>query len=304
MSANGGKCGVTSRSVRRQTNASRRNRATPIADVSSKLRNSSTKQPIDKATSSSSDCTMTDDEENGSQIISISLDDLKNYVSKAVKSAINELNTDLATRIDFMEGKLTDILKKVDNDVKTLDMNLDKLCKEIESVKQNKESNSAAVKGCDKPIETAMTEVMREKDERERKKKNVIIFNVPESKSKDIKQKIEHDEANINELVGILEINPSIHKVIRLGKADDKKCRPILLKLETEEQRHLFLSSAKKLGKLNPDNIIKKYSIKKDLTKIELDQEKSMIKELNERRKKGEEVTIRNGKIVQRIGTH
>jgi hypothetical protein len=231
--------------------------------------------------------------------VTLSLDELRSVVDVVVSKIIDSLKSELAQRLDDIDNQFLDLKCSISSKLEDVKK---ELCAKTDKIHQNHVTNNTTgpVKTFVKPIETAINEAMREKDERESKKKNIILFNVAESKSKVIQNRVEHDVANVKELVDILEINPDIKNMIRLGKADDSKVRPILLKLESEGQKEQFLSNAKKLGKLNHDDIRKKIVIKKDLTKFELEQERTLVRELKERRQKGEELFIRNGRIVQR----
>ena len=74
------------------------------------------------------------------------------------------------------------------------------------------------------------------------RKKNIILFNVPECNVKDIQKRVKHDVAHVKELTDTLEINPDIKNIIRLDKVDDSKMRPILLKLESARTKYSSFS--------------------------------------------------------------
>jgi hypothetical protein len=164
----------------------------------------------------------------------------------------------------------------------------------------NKPQTTVNSNAIDNPIETAVNLAMKEQDERESKTKNILLFNIPESKNKDSKIRIDDEKKKVHDLSDILQINPVIKNLIRLGKFDENKTRPLLLNLENEVHKKEFLSHAKNLGSLNADDPMKKIVIKKDLTKLEREDEKALVIQLKERRKHGEDLVIRNGKIVIR----
>jgi hypothetical protein len=268
-----------------------------------KLRNNESKTSNETVTSDSYEDSIINEKNSGKQLISISVDDLEKYISTAVNKAMNELSLDLARRLDFIEKNITQKFQNIEADTRLIINNVDKMGAKIDKINTaiaKNESNTISAKSTvlDKPIEMAVNFALREQDERESKSKNIILFNIPESENKDFKIRIDYDIAKVKEITDTLEINPVIEKVIRLGKFDENKQRPLLLKLLDTEEKEDFLINAKKLGRLNPDDPRKRVVIKKDLTKNERELEKILVVELKERRTHGEKLVIRNGKIV------
>jgi hypothetical protein len=268
-----------------------------------KLRNNESKTSNETVTSDSYEDSIINEKNSGKQLISISVDDLEKYISTAVNKAMNELSLDLARRLDFIEKNITQKFQNIEADTRLIINNVDKMGAKIDKINTaiaKNESNTISAKSTvlDKPIEMAVNFALREQDERESKSKNIILFNIPESENKDFKIRIDYDIAKVKEITDTLEINPVIEKVIRLGKFDENKQRPLLLKLLDTEEKEDFLINAKKLGRLIPDDPRKRVVIKRDLTKNERELEKILVVELKERRTHGEKLVIRNGKIV------
>ena len=188
---------------------------------------------------------------DGETTVTLSINELRLVVGNAVSQIINELKSELSQRFDDLDSQLLDLTRSIASkfdDVTKYSKESNKvLGAKIDKINLTKEPNirSGPTKTLVKPMETAINKAMREKDERESKKKNIILFNVPECNVKDIQKRVKHDVAHVKELTDTLEINPDIKNIIRLGKADDSKIRPILLKLESEDQKQQFLSTLK-----------------------------------------------------------
>ena len=85
----------------------------------------------------------------------------------------------------------------------------------------------------------------RQDNKADDRKKNIIVFNVPESKESDGNKRKEHDAAiliNVYENVCGEDLpRENLAQVRRLGAIADKKNRPLLVTVCTEEQkRKLF----------------------------------------------------------------
>ena len=63
---------------------------------------------------------------------------------------------------------------------------------------------------------------MNEICDRDRRLKNIILFKIPESDSKDPKMRMEDDQAIIQDLCKTLKVNAMFTKVTRLGKISPK----------------------------------------------------------------------------------
>jgi hypothetical protein len=221
---------------------------------------------------------------------------IRSIINQEVKKACDELSSHFATRIDFLEAEVTRLNTATDA---KMTKNFDEL-KTCFEKSQRVVTNLIKVPSDANPIGTAVNDAIKEQDDRESKKNNIMLFNLPESKKLEVENKKADDEAKLNEIINILSIKPKVNAFFRLGKPDNSKVRPLLVKLETEEQKQSFLSNAKKLGLLDPTDLRKKVVIKKDCTKLELETEKVLVNEMKERRNCGEDVVIRNGKIVAR----
>jgi hypothetical protein len=88
-------------------------------------------------------------------------------------------------------------------------------------------------------------------NERERRKKNVVIFGLNESKKEMLEERKKDDEAMVNEMVEMLQIQKvpiKVNKIVRhKARGDQKNASTVVLELENETQRNAVLFAAKKL---------------------------------------------------------
>ena len=76
-----------------------------------------------------------------------------------------------------------------------------------------------------------------------KKRKNVVVYNLPESKSEEARERYRDDEEacrTIFEGIGVEQ-----KQLIRLGKREENKTRPVLVKLGKEENAREILMKAK-----------------------------------------------------------
>ena len=128
---------------------------------------------------------------------------------------------------------------------------------------------------------------------RDRRKRNIIIYNLPEKHDR-AADKIKFFE--ICKEITNAEIK--ITKLFRLGKRFENKHRPLLVGLESDDDRACLLSAAPRL-RLSAE--FKRVFIAMDMIKLERVKHKNIVEELKRRRSNGESgLFIRNENIVQR----
>ena len=139
-----------------------------------------------------------------------------------------------------------------------------------------------------------------EQMEKVQRKKNVVVYNLPESEEEQARDRYKEDEIACRKIFEVMEMeNIEQKQLIRLGKREEYKIRPVLVKLKDEEAAKEVLVRAKRL------RFSEQYAgvfISKDLSRAEREREKNLRKELKELRENETEeewYKIKNGKIVK-----
>ena len=150
----------------------------------------------------------------------------------------------------------------------------------------------------------SVTKIVDEYRDIERRKWNVIVFNVPEPKSVDISQRKTEDIEFFNSLVEDICIAPvDIADVARLGAKVSSKSRPLRVQFNNLSHRRSVLSNAKKLRD-SSSRLFKEIFINPDLSWKERQAQKDLRSELARRKEAGESgIYIRRGRIVKQNKT-
>ena len=134
--------------------------------------------------------------------------------------------------------------------------------------------------------------------DRERRKMNLMIYNLPESdKQTNIERRNNDAAVFCNIIREEFKLNIKVASTTRLGRFDASRNRPLLVTLEDMETKREILGHAKELRQSESwGNIY----ISPDLTPTERERDKKLRTELKQRRDDGErDIIIRNGKIVK-----
>ena len=140
-----------------------------------------------------------------------------------------------------------------------------------------------------------MVNFIREEREIEKRKNNLCFFNMPESADDNVALK--------NLCVDKLGLQPQevqITETIRVGRAAENKPKVLIAKFSDSSSRRKVLRNANKLRNYVPQGSTLKIFISPDYTKIQQVFQKALRAELKDRREAGENVYIKDNKIVQR----
>ena len=161
-------------------------------------------------------------------------------------------------------------------------------------------------------VEKEIAVALNEKTDIERRKLNLIVFNLPECDTGsqtvwDLPEKIQKDIDTITSVIkSELEIEMDdnvISDARRLGKKQTEgnrkgKPRPLKIVFSDLRKKRQVLEAAKNFRK-SEDDIAKHLFINPDLTEIQREKDRALRKVMWERREKGENVIIQRGEIVQ-----
>ena len=140
----------------------------------------------------------------------------------------------------------------------------------------------------------AKNEQLTEENERKRRSCNLILHGVSEHTGADIDEAKISDEEYITTFIGTVGVAAAFKSVIRIGKVDQAKKRPIKVLMNNEEDKDKIMSSLKNL-KDNED--YKGISVTEDYTVAE----RELIRELNEKAKERNSQEVPDSKYVWRV---
>lgn len=224
---------------------------------------------------------------------------------------------DLNAVIDRLDSSLKiHINTKIDN----LRATIMAQAKEIDELKetlkgQNHRLTELENKNHQEPMD--FREILREEQEKQEKKRNLIVFNIPEpvprnnvenagtdGRQVEHPQPISDTQALKNILSKINMVVPAneITKVKRIGKLPATgipiRPRPLVFKLKNIGTKFDILTNSRKLRDLNEEDPLRKIVIKPDLTKAQQEADKLLVNELKARRAAGQHCKIVKGNIV------
>ena len=138
----------------------------------------------------------------------------------------------LLERVERMEGKTDQVKDKMDGIEKEIELGMENTKKEVAN---------------------AMT---AEREDRDARASNIVIYGVKESEETEIAKRMEHDERMMKEIadeIGV-EIDRDVKVKFRAGKrrevgTEEVRPRPMIVGVENDETRERILANAKKLAK-------------------------------------------------------
>lgn len=203
-------------------------------------------------------------------------------------------------------------------EIKTIKDTINEMAAQIE---QQKEDNSGEAKESlwstivskqvEKKMETVTGEMfevhktivetkqqIEEEREREKRKNNIIIYRMEESKATGPDTRRRDDLAFCHELVeGILEVDcgrDEIVNVFRLGKREVDYCRPVLVEFKKREIKNAVMESLAKLAEA--EDRFKVLSVMHDMTKKEREDCKQLVAEARQQQNSDE-----SGEFIYRV---
>jgi hypothetical protein len=126
-----------------------------------------------------------------------------------------------------------------------------------------------------------------EQKSRERRKENIVVFNIEESTSDDVEDRKLYDLSEADRLLSNeLSIGATVTNPVRLGlkREDSKYPRPLRITVDDEETKWKILKAAKNLAK-SGEEIYKTVFIKRDMTPMEREQDADLRKQLAEKKR-------------------
>lgn len=220
----------------------------------------------------------------------------KDYYEK-LKKEFSDKFEGISHEFKKVHDKIDEIkMDKFDKKIKEIEEQISNLS-ELETGKSTQEPNCTDTK-------TVISDSTSELEEREKRKSNLIFFRIPESTSTDTETRKADDLRQIREIgKKVFELNDSVFlKSNRLGKSASGTTRPLKVTLDKAERATEILKNARKLGEEKFKDY-KHISIQKDMTPLEQEENKKLLKlrhELREKtkREKTSEVWVIRGRKV------
>lgn len=150
-------------------------------------------------------------------------------------------------------------------------------------------------------VSQAVSSCMSEEKEKQKRKLNLIVHNLPESTLDEGQQRKSDDICKTTDIFKeVLQVNSKVTNAVRIGKKGDKM-RLLKITVETEKDKANILRNAIKLRSDSLPEYRRKIFITPDMTPRERDENKALRAKLSELNKSGNIYKIKNGKIVQRL---
>lgn len=230
---------------------------------------------------------------------------------KSVEDRCKEFLQNFEMRLEKLETEIAhkapkEDLTKMETHIRTIETKIDKLMTKEEIIVQA--TTEAAESG------------LKEMENRELRKTNLVVFGVKESESPTTSIRKKEDTEKLEELLSKgLEIDIQVKSVKRLGKfekddglsTEERKPRPILAVLGSQQERDNVLDSFREMKKRNDGKKLDKdIGMKRDMTPTERSEETKLYQQLKAKR---EEATasgddnafwVRRGNRIINIGKY
>lgn len=193
-------------------------------------------------------------------------------------SAVDSLNKKML-KIEKQINAIEKNVTKNTDDIKSTDQKVDKVQKEVDTLKETVESN---------PVQE---EVFKEINEREMRKSNIVLYNLPEPEGETAEERKTEDAEEVRNIFKVInnKVNAEteVKFMYRIGekeKNDEAKPRPLLIGFKKPASAENILTNCKNLKNSDFDSI----SVVPDLTQRQRKEEQQMREEV---KKKNDERT-------------
>ena len=219
---------------------------------------------------------------SGSNSSNITLQDIKSLIESKTGEILNEFKKEVVE----LKEIISLLTKRVDNlDAKNAQLTMQ--CEFLTRKCQNSEVVNRQ----------QFEDTCREIQERQRRSKYIVVTGIPEHTSGDVEERRANDTKAIARLAETLEIDKfTPGEVSRIGHINSSKPRLLRFKCQDLETRSLLL---KKSRNLRNSSSFRNIYINPDLTKTQRLLNADLRAELKRRRRDGENVVVRNGRIIE-----
>ena len=223
-------------------------------------------------------------------------DHLSSLKQNADIPTLRSLQTE-QTNLHRIISDISNKLNELSSQNRNLQKQIEDVCFQITSPQNQITGTSETVSQTTAPTSesptTAALSIADELADRERRKNNLIIYNLPESTDNS------KDKSFFTELCkSVFDTTVKITKSLRLGKKHENKNRPLLIGLENQQN---VVNITSRAAYLRHHDKYENIYIAPDMTKYQRSKHKQLVDELKRRKSNGENnLIIRNGEIVTR----
>ena len=236
---------------------------------------------------------------------------LETNLSNKIDEKIDELDLKLSNQINSGDGNGESLENESTQElIKTLVDKVHEIEEKLDSDAGHDEDSDRNLREAHDPKEiqdmvSKQLEQRLQQDEetklREKKKNNLIFFNIPEVELESQEDRMKEDFYRIQEAYTgkVHLVESDVSHVIRIGKKASEKSRPVILTFKNEDKRMEVLRKNRDLKIKTDDHQIINLIVTTDKTIKQRETEKALREEIKERTAKGESnLVIRNEKIV------
>lgn len=204
-----------------------------------------------------------------------------------------------ADLIGNQERILEAAFKKIQDEKKSYAETVKGSCDVMQEVAKKIETIPLQEKGQGgRQTEKAIAGVFDDFLDKEKRKLNIVVHNIPEPQGETYAQRVDHDKSTFKEVIREgMRLNVNVTKAFRVGKVGLERPRLLVVGLENAEVKMEVLKMAPQLR--STDRYSNVY-ITPDLTWKEREEGRKLREELKRRTNAGEDLTIRRGRIVKR----
>ena len=215
----------------------------------------------------------------------VNLDAKMSAISKDIKKTVKEV---VKAEVDSqLKGKVKEVEKRLGDKIQDLKQELQPLAAPL----------------CKAEIEQIVVETYSEEKQKDIRKSNLMMFNIPELYSKELQDRKKHDLDMVLKVLRALQVVDNIQdkivSVLRMGRwQNDQTRRPLRIVFSDPNLKYMFIQKAYKI-KQSEDELVKNVRLSSDRTPREIEQYKELRAELERRKALGEsDLRIRKGKII------
>lgn len=195
----------------------------------------------------------------------------------------------LASKEDVL--KMSNDITALRHDISNLSKTVSDLAPRLTQAENEIVSIKQAISNLKSSPVTNIEEFCSEINDRSNRKRNAILYNIPESNSRGINEQKSHDRNIISNIFGSFGLDNIQFSFFRLGKKSSPKARPVKVILQNSDVANDFF---KKFNKESLADNLSNVTISRDKTKQERQYLDEIRKELDRRLGSGEpDLTIK-----------